>query len=127
MPFRIRVAAITVSLTVLLTATMAEADSILAQLQAVAQACAPDIQTFCAGTPIGGGKVIRCLGANYMSVSPACRSTMASAMGRVCGQDIARLCPGSALGSGEAESCLQAHVTELKGTCKEAANRLAAK
>jgi hypothetical protein len=126
MPFRARVAAIAVSIAVL-GAPHVKADGILAQLHAVAQACAPDIQSFCAGVPVGGGKVIRCLGANYISVSPACRNTMASAMGQVCGQDIARLCPGTTLGSGQAESCLQAHAAELKGTCKEAANRLANK
>ncbi len=103
------------------------ADGIMARLHAVAQACQPDIQNFCAGIPLGGGHVIRCLGANYMSVSSACRSTMASAMNDVCGQDLARLCPGSTLGSGQAESCLQTHAAELTGSCKEAANRLAAK
>jgi hypothetical protein len=108
-------------------ATNVRADGIMARLHAVADACQSDIQSFCSGVPFGGGRVIRCLGANYMNVSPACRGTMASAMNDVCGQDLARLCPGSTLGSGQAESCLQAHVSELKGSCKEAADRLAAK
>jgi hypothetical protein len=108
-------------------ATYVLADGIMARLHAVAQACQPDIQSYCAGIPPSGGRVIRCLGANYMNVSPACQSIMASAMNDVCGQDLARLCPGTTLGSGQAESCLQAHVAELKGTCKEAADRLAVK
>jgi hypothetical protein len=103
------------------------ADGITVRLQAIAKACDPDIQTFCAGLTPGGGRVMRCLGANYMSTSPACRGSMASAMNDICGQDLARLCPGATLGSGEAESCLQTHVAQLKGSCKVAADRLAVK
>jgi hypothetical protein len=103
------------------------ADGITAHLQAVAKACDADIQTYCGGGPAGGGRVVRCLGANYMSVSPSCRATMASAVNDVCGQDLARLCPGSTLGGGAAESCLQSHIAELKGSCKSAADRLAAR
>ncbi len=104
-----------------------KADGLMARLHAVAVACDPDIKSFCQGMPGGGAAVIRCLGANYMNVSPACRNTMASAMNDVCGADLARLCPGSTLGSGVAESCLQSHASELTGSCKAAANRLAAK
>jgi|GEM_PF-3216932 len=104
-----------------------EADSLTSHLQAVARACDADIHNFCSGLTPGGGKVINCLGANYMSVTPACRGSMASAMNDFCGQDLARLCPGSTLGSGEGESCLQAHVAELRGACKMAANRIAAR
>jgi hypothetical protein len=103
------------------------ADGLASRLQAVAKSCDADIQTYCTGMTPGGGKIVRCLGANYMSVSPSCRATMASAMNDICGQDLARLCPGSALGSGQAESCLQSHIAELKGACKSAADRLAAR
>ncbi len=103
------------------------ADGLAARLQAVAKSCDTDIQTYCTGMTPGGGKIVRCLGSNYMNVSPSCRATMASAMNDLCGQDLARLCPGSALGSGQAESCLQSHIADLKGACKSAADRLAAR
>jgi hypothetical protein len=103
------------------------ADGLTSRFQAIAKACDADVQSFCKGLPPGGGRILRCLGANYMSVSSYCRNTMASAMNDICGQDLARLCPGSTLGSGEAESCLQSHMAELKGSCKTAADRLAAK
>jgi hypothetical protein len=103
------------------------ADGLAARLQAIAKSCDADIQTYCSGTPAGGGRAVRCLGANYMNVSAACRGTMASAMHEVCSSDLARLCPGSKLGAGEAEACLQSHIAELTGSCKSAADRLAAR
>ncbi len=103
------------------------ADGLAARLQGIAKSCEADIQTYCTGMTPGGGKIVRCLGSNYMNVSPSCRTTMASAMNDICGQDLARLCPGSTLGSGQAESCLQAHIADLKGGCKSAADRLAAR
>jgi len=103
------------------------ADGLAARLQAIAKACDPDVQSFCKGLPPGGGRILRCLGSNYMGVSDYCRNAMASAMNDICGQDLARLCPGSTLGSGEAENCLRSHIGELKGSCKTAADRLAVK
>jgi hypothetical protein len=127
MSSRIVAAASVAGLMIFCGTASVNADGLMARLHAVAQACEPDIKSFCQGMPGGGAAVIRCLGANYMNVSPACRNTMASAMNDVCGSDLARLCPGSTLGSGMAESCLQSHVSELTGSCKAAANRLAAR
>ncbi len=125
MSSRLLLSAFSAALTLGIAAIPAAADSLTARLQAVAKSCDADVQSFCPGLQPGGGRIVRCLGANYMSVSASCRATMASAMNDVCGQDLARLCPGSTLGGGEAESCLQAHIAELKGSCKSAADRLA--
>jgi len=103
----------------------ATADGLTARFQIIAKACQADVATICQGMPVGGGRIMRCLGQNYMSVSTPCRSSMASAMASLCSTDLARLCPGASLGGGEAESCLQQHAAELTGTCKAAADRIA--
>jgi len=103
----------------------AAADGLTARFQIIAKACQADVATICQGMPVGGGRIMRCLGENYMNVSTPCRSSMASAMASLCSADLARLCPGASLGGGEAESCLQQHAAELTGSCKTAADRIA--
>ncbi len=44
--------------------------------------CGPDTRVFCAGVPMGGGRLIRCLAANASSVSPSCQAALAAAAGR---------------------------------------------
>jgi hypothetical protein len=44
--------------------------------------CGPDARTFCAGVPMGGGRLIRCLAENASSVSPSCQAALAAAAGR---------------------------------------------
>ena len=44
--------------------------------------CGPDTRVFCAGVPMGGGRLIRCLAANASSVSPSCQAALAEAAGR---------------------------------------------
>jgi hypothetical protein len=44
--------------------------------------CGPDVRVYCAGIPMGGGRLIRCLAENASSVSPPCRSALAAAAGR---------------------------------------------
>ncbi len=54
-------------------------------VQAAASACADDIQKFCAGVQQGGGRIVRCLGANQSALSIGCKSSMLkakSALGR---------------------------------------------
>ncbi len=102
-------------------------DGLAARFMAISKACQADVQTFCQGLPPGGGRVMHCLGANYMSVSAACHGTMTAAMNDLCSRDLVTLCPGTSLGGGEAESCLQSHVAELTGSCKAAAGRMANK
>ncbi|MGA2945517.1 MAG: hypothetical protein ABSE50_26165 [Xanthobacteraceae bacterium] len=44
--------------------------------------CGSDTRVFCAGIPMGGGRLIRCLAANASSVSPSCQAALAAAAGR---------------------------------------------
>jgi hypothetical protein len=44
--------------------------------------CGSDTRVFCAGIPMGGGRLIRCLAANASSVSPSCQAALAAAAGK---------------------------------------------
>jgi hypothetical protein len=44
--------------------------------------CGPDAREFCAGVPMGGGRIIRCLAQNASSVSPSCQAALSAAAGR---------------------------------------------
>ncbi len=107
-----------------LAAMTASADDVLARLQAVSKACSQDVLSFCKDLAPGGGRALRCLGSNILSVSAPCRDTMMGAMSELCGQDLARLCPGLTVNDPSAQSCLRSHIAELKGTCKVAAARV---
>ena len=48
-----------------------------ATAQSAQQACAPDIQKYCAGVPQGEGKIAECLRSHKQELSPACQSGMA--------------------------------------------------
>jgi hypothetical protein len=86
------------------------------------QACAPDIQAYCAGVPQGDGRIAKCLRANEQKLSPACRqgmAQMASMMKEVvmaCEDDMHRYCAGAAPGT--AKECLRANFRELSFPCK---------
>ncbi len=123
MPVHLRLAALT---TILFGfgANPASADSVLAHLQAISKSCSQDVQSLCGDLAPGGGRAIKCLGANIMKVSMPCRDTMLTAMNELCGQDLARLCPGVSASGPSAEACLHSHITELKGSCKVAAARV---
>ena len=45
-----------------------------ADVQAIAQICRPDIQTFCRGVPQGGGLIAKCLRQNVEALSAPCRA-----------------------------------------------------
>jgi hypothetical protein len=49
---------------------------------AILRICGADIQVFCAGIPMGGGRLLRCLAENAANVTPSCRAALAAAAGR---------------------------------------------
>jgi len=49
---------------------------------AILRICSADKDVFCAGIPIGGGRLLRCLAANVSNVTPSCRAALAAAAGR---------------------------------------------
>lgn len=93
-----------------------------ATAESAQQACAPDIQKYCAGVPQGEGKIAECLRSHKQELSPACQSGMtktASLMKEVvqaCEDDLHKYCAGAAQGT--AKECLKANFRELSRPCK---------
>ena len=48
----------------------------------ILRVCAGDQQAFCAGLPIGGGRVVSCLAENAQKLSPGCYAALREAAGR---------------------------------------------
>jgi hypothetical protein len=81
--------------------TMSYADAI----SQLAAACGKDVQKYCRGVELGGGKLKACLDANAGRVSPQCQQTRVTVyqsisrraaaqrnIGDICDADIERLC-----------------------------------
>jgi hypothetical protein len=49
---------------------------------AIVQICGAEVRTLCAGAPLGGGRLIRCLAANASSLSPSCYGALSAAASR---------------------------------------------
>ena len=87
------------------------------------QACAPDIQAYCADVPRGGGKIVQCLKSHQQQLSPACQQGMAAAAALMkevvaaCSDDLHQLCAGAAPGT--VKDCLKANFRELSFGCKK--------
>ena len=86
------------------------------------QACAADIQQYCAGVAEGDGRIARCLHQNEQKLSPACQSRMRATAGLMkevvaaCEDDVHRYCADAAPGT--TRQCLRANFRELSPTCK---------
>ena len=94
----------------------------LALGESAQQACAPDIQKFCAGVPQGEGRVAGCLRSHRQEVTPACQHGMAQMTAmmkevvQACEDDLHRYCAGAAPGT--ARECLKTNFRELSRPCK---------
>ena len=90
--------------------------------QSAQQACAPDIQAFCAGVPQGEGRIAKCLRANQQKLSPGCQRGMAQTatlmkeVVAACEDDLHQFCAGAAPGT--AKECLRANFRQLSRGCK---------
>jgi hypothetical protein len=86
------------------------------------EACAGDIQIFCAGIEHGDGRVARCLRANQQKLSASCQSAMRAVAGLIkevvlaCEDDVHRYCVGAAPGT--TKECLRTNFGELSFGCK---------
>jgi hypothetical protein len=49
------------------------------QVSAARQACAVDLQRYCAGVEPGGGRIVQCLQRNATQLSEGCRSALVAA------------------------------------------------
>ncbi|MBR0681704.1 hypothetical protein GXW74_14515 [Roseomonas eburnea] len=65
------------ALPLLATPAMAQGRMTQSQRQA-AQACMPDVRSYCSGVERGGGRILACLQQNSERLSPNCRQAMSS-------------------------------------------------
>jgi hypothetical protein len=108
---------------ILLSATGANA-----QQREVAQACAADIKSHCAGVQAGGGRIRACIKEHFSELSPSCQDglTKVAAVGKACAADIKKSCAGVAPGGGAIAACAKSHLAEFSEPCKAAMTLAAA-
>ena len=49
-------------------------DEMKARMEAAKEACQPDVDKFCAGVPVGGGRIMQCLKQHQSELSEACKA-----------------------------------------------------
>ncbi|HEY3177253.1 MAG TPA: cysteine rich repeat-containing protein [Casimicrobiaceae bacterium] len=90
--------------------------------QGAEQACAADIQSYCAGVSQGEGRIAQCLRTHKQQLSPGCQRGMASAgalmkeVVQACEDDVHRYCAGAAPGT--TKECLRTNFRQLSFGCK---------
>jgi hypothetical protein len=90
--------------------------------QGAEQACAADIQSYCAGVPQGEGRIAQCLRTHQQQLSPGCQRGMQSAgalmkeVVQACEDDVHRYCAGAAPGT--TKECLRTNFRQLSFGCK---------
>jgi hypothetical protein len=94
----------------------------LAQQTGIANACAADIKSLCAGVIPGEGRLEACIRTHSGELSEACRAALLkdAAIPKLCAADIKQNCAGVPPGSGRLEACMKAHFASLSDACKKA-------
>jgi outer membrane protein OmpA-like peptidoglycan-associated protein len=108
--------------------TLGFADS----LQVVGQTCGADIAKYCQGDPLGGGRIMKCLGDHSATVSGACKTSVANmrallatrakaraAVAKVCANDIIRVCPDIKPGDGNLLDCYMKAKNLVTPACRQ--------
>jgi hypothetical protein len=102
------------------------------QVPPALEACAADVQRWCAEVASGHGRLLACLGEHEAEVADACRERIASlraqragaAMGPraliACERDLKTHCPGTASGQGRLKRCLDDNAAKVSERCKSA-------
>jgi hypothetical protein len=101
-----------------------EMASIRRKVKEVGEACAADVEAYCAGVKPGGGNVLRCLAANKGTLSPRCQGVVqgaqekAAEFRKACDKDAKKLCKGIARGEGRVLACLESRKADLSPACQ---------
>jgi len=95
--------------------------------------CGKDIDTFCKDSPLGEGRILKCLSQNRVRVSPICRNAViyltilvgrrAAARAdvvRICEGDTKTLCPDMRPGDRNLLECLYSKNQNLSAPCRQA-------
>jgi hypothetical protein len=95
----------------------------LAQQTGIANACAADIKSLCAGVRPGEGRLEACIKTHSGELSEACRAVLLTdaSIRTQCAADIKQNCAGVPPGNGgRLQACMKAHLANLSDTCKKA-------
>ncbi len=89
-------------------------------------ACAGDIQKFCANVPSGGGRILECLKAHGADLSDGCKQAgevakqKITAFVQACGSDLQQFCANIPAGNGAKYNCLKENQSRLSQPCQSA-------
>lgn len=98
-------------------------------------ACRGDVQRFCAGMELGGGRIVRCLEENAAKLSAGCKEAIGasgapgaeaeagggkSGAKTACRGDAMRFCSDAIGDQTKMKHCLQSHAAQLSDGCKTA-------
>ncbi|WP_317932763.1 cysteine rich repeat-containing protein [Halioxenophilus sp. WMMB6] len=102
-------------------------------IEQVNQACAADIDSFCADINPGQGRIAACLHAHFDQVSGQCQAALTEAreelkllgaayqhVNQNCQADAKRLCPQVTPGQGRILDCLKSQQAEVSTSCTNA-------
>jgi hypothetical protein len=100
--------------------------------QSIFDACAKDLETYCAAVTPGEGRIVACIYAHEDKVSAECDEATENAATLLdwfletvryvydrCAEDIQNLCAGTEFREGRIISCLIENHPKLSDTCKE--------
>ena len=99
--------------------TIAAIPSVVLAQQAAIAACAPDIQTRCAGAT--GESRRACIKMQFKDFSLPCQLALvkARAVSKACRADVKKNCAGITPGGGRIESCMKDRFADMSDACKE--------
>jgi hypothetical protein len=96
-------------------------------------ACRGDVQRFCAGMELGGGRIVRCLEENAAKLSKGCKEAIGASAETAPGEaeggggartacrgDAMRFCADAIGDQEKMQRCLQSHAAQLSDGCKTA-------
>ncbi len=119
------------SLPIILMALVAGNEQLAAQ--SIFEACAKDLETYCAAVTPGNGRTLACIYAHEDKVSDECDAATENAASLLdwffetmryvydrCADDVQKHCAGTEFGGGRIFSCLNEKSSELTDACKEA-------
>jgi hypothetical protein len=117
-----------VLVTALFFLTIAAIPSVVLAQEGVVAACVSDINTHCAGTTQGEGR-IACVKMRFKDFSLGCQLSLvkARAVRKACTADAKKICAGIKPGRGRIEACLKDHFADVSDPCKETISQAAGK
>jgi hypothetical protein len=97
---------------------------------AVESACKSDIENFCKGISVGGGRIARCLKENESKLSPGCKVEIEEKLAvakekgagfkQECEANVQEFCSGIQPGGGRIIRCLKQNQSKLAKGCQDA-------